>query len=866
MAQKKDGLKEQYNAIKNEYSDSVLFFRLGDFYELFYDDAVNMCKVLDLTLTAKNLGGGEMVPMCGIPYHAVETYINRLVSIGYKIAICEQMQAAGKGVSLVRRDVVRVITAGTLIDEGVVDARKNNYIAAIYQGAKNVGVALCELSTGEFAVSEFSKQDYISPLNDFLVRNMPAEIICFSEVKLEDLLPCVKAGIMPNFVEYDPYKFTKSFSREMFEKYFGVTFESVYDLKGMDGAISAGGALIGYLEETQKRTLQHINKVVILRDGDYMHLDVNTRRNLEILETLKDHRKKGALLSVIDKTKTSMGTRLIRNWIQEPLYNEKEINSRLDTVEELIKNVMPRDEIKTCLSNITDIERICGRIAYGNFTPKDAISLKTSLKYIPKLKQILSKFECEKLKSFLDDLPSFENIVDLLEKAFKDQVPALISSGDFIRAGFSKELDNLRNMSKNVRDIITKLETEEKAQTGIESLRIKYNRVTGYYIELDRKFATEVPYRYIRKQTVSDKDRYITEELQQYQSSLETSDDDAIALEKSIFNDIRSKLLQRCMDIQKTSKIIAELDCLMSFAEVAVKNNYSRPKVSSRINRILIENGRHPVVEEINKNDPFIPNDTNLDCEDNKIMIITGPNMAGKSTYMRQVAIIVLLSHIGCFVPASRAEISLTDRIFTRIGASDDLAVGQSTFMVEMMEVANILQNATAKSLVVLDEIGRGTSTFDGLSIAWAVVEQIAEKMKCKTMFATHYHELTELEGFLHGIKNYKIAIKEINGKLVFLRKIQRGGANRSYGIEVASLAGVPDEVVARAKVISGELEKNDLSNHVVKAVSKEPEVTEKLDKSYMEIISILKDLDINKITPLGAFETLLDLIEKVKR
>ncbi len=858
-------LFKQYKEIKQEYNDSVLFFRLGDFYELFYEDAVNISRVLDLTLTGKSGGSNVRVPMCGIPYHAVESYINKLISLGYKIAICEQMPSMTSK-KLVERGVVRVITPGTIIDEGVVDQNRNNYLVSILQNENGAGASYCDLSTGEFAVSEFNKNDFINELNDFLVRVMPSEIIYCSQINLEEVLPCCKADIMPKFISVDPYKFSKVYSNELLEKYFGLNYQTIFEVKGLTCACGSAGALIAYLEETQKRTLSHINRIILLRDGDYMHIDVNTRRNLEIIETLKDHRKKGALLSVIDKTRTSMGSRLLKKWIQEPLCNEKEINNRLECVDELIKKLMLRDAIREYLNKINDIERICGRIAYGNFTPRDAVSLRNSLTIVPNIKETLSNFEYEKLKYYSDSIPNFANLTNLLFAAFNDDCPAIISNGNFIREGFNAELDEFRNKKANVREWIAKLEEKEREETGIQSLRINYNRVIGYFIEIDKELAGQVPLRYTRKQTVANKDRYMTNELKEYQLSLETADDDALKLEKKIFNDIRNILLENCTGLQLTAKIIAELDCLMSFADVSTKNNYTKPKVSSRINRILIENGRHPVVEDINKDISFIPNDTLLDNKDNKIMVITGPNMAGKSTYMRQVAVITLLAHIGCFVPATKAEISLTDRIFTRVGASDDLAVGQSTFMVEMMEVANILQNATDRSLVVLDEIGRGTSTFDGLSIAWAVVEQIAEKMNCKTMFATHYHELTELEGFLPGVKNFRIAIKEVNGKLVFLRKIQRGGANRSYGIEVAELAGVPQDVIIRAKKISYELEKNDLSNHIVKNVTEISEEEVEKDKSTKEVISIIKDLDINKITPLGAFETLCDLIEKVKK
>ena len=868
-AQKKENepteMMRRYLSTKEKYKDSVLFYRLGDFYEMFFDDAVEMSRVLDLTLTGKDCGLKERAPMCGIPYHAAENYISKLISLGYKVAICEQLTEAQKGKKeLVERDVVRVITPGTVIDEGVVDEKYNNYIVSIYQRNYHIGVALCELTTGEFVISDYDGEDSFNNLNDFLIRYMPAEIISNGNYDMEKLLACVKLNVMPKFSNYNEEKYTKKSVDDYLSKYFGINFASVYDVKNMEFGQIAGGVLLAYLEETQKRSLVHINKIARQKSNDYMQIDLNTRRNLEILETLKDRRKKGALISVIDKTKTTMGSRLMKNWIQEPLYNEKEINARLNAVEELVKKLIARDELKDILNKITDIERISGRIAYGNFTPRDAVSLCGSLSLIPKLASVLAQYENTKLKNFYNNLPNFDGVVKLLNNAFVEQPPALISAGGFIKDGFNKELDDYRNAKSNAEKWISELETKEKEETGLP-LKIGFNRVYGYYIEINKNFAQEVPIRYIRKQTVANNDRYITEELHTLQEKIEHSDENSIKLEQNIFKEIRGELLNNCDKIQTTGKIVAELDCLLSFAEVAVKNNYVKPKVSSKINHILIEEGRHPVVESLNKNNTFIPNDTLLDDNENKIMIITGPNMAGKSTYMRQVAVITLLAHIGCFVPAKKAEIALTDRIFTRVGASDDLTIGQSTFMVEMMEVANILDNATSKSLVILDEIGRGTSTYDGLSIAWSVVEEIANNMLCKTMFATHYHELTELENFMNGIKNYRIAIKEINGQLVFLRKIQRGGANRSYGIEVAELAGVKKTVIERAKIISNELEKNDLSCHIVKTVSNEPELTEKKEKSYTNVIAILKDLDINKVTPLGAFETLCDLVQKVK-
>ncbi|MBE7082452.1 MAG: DNA mismatch repair protein MutS [Clostridiales bacterium] len=858
-------IMRQYLDMKDTYPDCVLFFRLGDFYELFDTDAVEMSKVLDLTLTGKQCGFEERVPMCGIPFHAAENYINKLINLGYKIAICEQVgPIPTKTTEIVKRDVVRVITPGTLVDEGVLDNASYNYIASVYAVDNKIGVAICELSTGEFNIAEFDGGDQFDNLNDFLIRYVPSEIIYCGKHDLEKVLPCRRLNVIPAFTIQGETNYNKYQSEEILSKYFGVNYLRDFDVKGLDVALISAGALLAYLEETQKRSLTHINVILKQKSQNFMHIDINSRRNLEIIETMRDRRKKGALLTVIDKTKTSMGARLIKNWIQQPLYMEKEINSRLDSVEELVKKLILRDKIKNLLTKISDIERICGRVSYGNFSPRDAVSLRNSLMLLPQLSEVLKQFQTEKIKNFCQNMPDLSTITKLLFDAIVDEPPALISAGNYIRVGFNKELDEYRTIKSNNQQTISELENKERELTGLD-LKIGFNRVYGYYIEINRQLASRVPLRYVRKQTVANFDRYITDELKEYQSKIENADENAFKLERTLFDKIKDILLENCSKIQYVAQNIAQLDCLLSFAEVAVKNNYVKPKVSSRIDHIFIEEGRHPVVEDINKSAMFIPNDTYLNGTDKQVMIITGPNMAGKSTYMRQVAVITLLAHIGCFVPAKRAEIALTDQIFTRVGASDDLAVGQSTFMVEMMEVANILKYATDKSLIILDEIGRGTSTYDGLSIAWAVVEHIAKNMNTKTMFATHYHELTELEGFLEGVKNFKIAIKEINGQLVFLRKIQRGGANRSYGIEVAELAGVTQSVIERAKVISNELEKNDMSNHIVKAVSNEPEETEKKDKSYLGIVSMLKDIDVNKLTPLSAFEIICDLVQKAK-
>ncbi len=859
---------KQYVRTKLEYEDAVLFYRLGDFYELFLDDAVEMSKVLDLTLTGKDCGLDERAPMCGIPYHAAESYINKLISLGYKVAICEQTSDAKEKSSykdLVKREVVRVVTPGTIIDESLLDAKRNNYIACIYQKDKCIGFSYIEISTGEFKTIEFVGEDRYKSLNDIIVRIQPSEILCKSDESFENELLVRKLEIAPKF-SYDNESFyDEVLANEILSNQFTSAYKKIFGLNNMPYAIISCGALLKYLKETQKRDLSHLNTILKVNNEKFMVLDINTRRNLEIMETLKDRRKKGALIGVLDKTKTSMGARMLRSWIEQPLYDVKEINLRLDSVEELCSKLMVRDNLKDLLNKVNDIERISGRISYGNFNPKDCISLNNSLCLLPAIKNVISQCNTNLLKQILDEISDFSGLTNELKDAIKDNPPTILTNGGYIKDGYSSELDEYRMAYKNGKEWINHYELKEKETTGIKNLKVGFNKVYGYYIEINKSMLMNVPINYSRKQTVANNERFITEELKQLEEKILGAEENSIRLEQKLFNQIRNKLLYYVKDIQKTSVAIAKLDCLLSFSELATKNNYTKPKVSNKTNVINIIDGRHPVVEEIFKNEQFIPNNTYLDTNESRTMIITGPNMAGKSTYMRQVALITLMAHMGCFVPAKQAEIALTDRIFTRVGASDDLALGQSTFMVEMMEVANILNNATNKSLIVLDEIGRGTSTFDGLSIAWSVVEYLSNHMNAKTLFSTHYHELTELENFLPGVKNYKISVKELNNNIVFLRKIVRGGASRSFGIEVAALAGVPQEVIKRAKEISNMLEQTDSAKNLALKASKDIEDTKQKDANYTEIIGILKDIDINTMSPISAFETLCDLVTKVK-
>lgn len=862
-------MMKQYINTKLQYQDAVLFYRLGDFYEFFFDDAIEMSRVLDLTLTGKDCGMEERAPMCGIPFHAAEGYINKLISLGYKVAICEQTTDPKdkKGSKdIVVRDVVRIVTPGTVIDENLLDEKRNNYLACVFNDDENIGFSYLDITTGEFKTTEFNGKTKLKDLNDVLVRILPSEILCYSNCDIENDLPVRKMDLIPKFT-YD-YKelYNLDNANETLKNQFGSDYKNQFCLTKMKNAIISSGVLLSYVKVTQKRNLNHFNKIKRLDNDKFMVIDINSRRNLEIMETMKDRRKKGSLIGVMDKTKTSIGARMLRSWIEQPLFDAKEINLRLDSVEELCGQIILRDSLTSILNKFNDIERISGRISYGNFSPRDCLALNNSLELLPQIKTLISNCKSNLIQDILTNIKDFSEVTNVLKNAIVDNPPALTSGGGFIKDGFSSELDEYRSAYTKGKDWITQYEMKEREKTGIKNLKIGFNKVYGYYIEVNKSLLMNVPMSYTRKQTVANNERFITEELKTLEEKILGAEENAIKLEQKLFSKLREMLLEYVNAIQQTSSAVGCLDCLLSLAELATKNNYTKPKINSKIKSISIIDGRHPVIEDLLKTEQFIPNDTNLDDSENRTMIITGPNMAGKSTYMRQVALITLMAHIGSFVPAKQAEISLTDRIFTRVGASDDLTLGQSTFMVEMMEVANILENATNNSLIVLDEIGRGTSTFDGLSIAWAVVEYISKHMKAKTLFSTHYHELTELENFLDGVKNYKISVKEFNGNIVFLRKIVRGGASRSFGIEVAALAGVPNDVIIRAKEISKMLEENDSTKNLSLKTSTNVEQTKEKDIRYTEIVGILKDLDINTMTPISAFETLCDLIEKAKK
>lgn len=855
---------KQYLLIKEKYKDCILMYRMGDFYEMFFEDAVTASKEMDLILTGKFCGLEEKAPMCGVPHHAVQNYIAKLISAGYKVAICEQLNQPGKGIKMLDRDVVRVITPGTLIDDEMLEGQRNNYLLCLYKDNEKIGISYVDISTGELEVIEIN-ENYTQEVSDIIARIMPSEVIGNEEAELFfNNLPIIKLGNANKLKSYYEWAFTKTRAIDNLQKQFGSNFETVYDIKGKPSIICSLGGLLEYLLETQKRSLSNINKIKLVRNNNYMTIDLNTRRNLEIVDTNRDRKKYGSILWVLDKTKTSMGARFLRKMIDEPLQNSKDINLRLDAVEEFVKKIILRDRLGEILNNIFDIERLSGKIAYGNVTPKDLISLKLSLNHIPEIKNELTNVNSILLKECNEDLLDVSDITSLIDNAIDEDAPTLLKDGGFIKRGFNNELDEYRDARRLGQKWIDELQQKEIEETGIKNLKIGYNKVFGYFIEVNKSQIERVPIRYQRKQTVANNERYITEDLKVIEDKVLGAEEKALQLENEIFSQIKNVLVKYVQSFQTIANALARIDALLSLSVVAVKNNYVKPVINNNIKQLKIVDGRHPVVEQFMSSGEFVTNDTLLDEKDNKIMIITGPNMAGKSTYMRQVAIITLMSHIGSFVPAKEAYIPITDRIFTRVGASDDLAFGQSTFMVEMSEVAQILANATDKSLIVLDEIGRGTSTFDGLSIAWAVVEYLANNFKAKTLFATHYHELTELEGVLNGVKNYKISVKEIDDNVVFLRKIVRGGANKSFGIEVARLAGVPNDVLNRAKEISKNLEKVNQKLDLDIFKENKPRAEENT-KLAMSILSSLKDIDMNRISPMHAFDLLNDFVSKAK-
>ena len=868
-----------YCQTKCAYKDSILFYRLGDFYEMFFEDAKTVSRELELTLTGKDCGLSERAPMCGIPYHAAETYINRLIDKGYKVAICEQVEDPKTAKGIVKREVTRVVTPGTNLNMQELDEGKNNYLMAIVCVGDHFGVSTADITTGDCYVTEIDEERKLwDEINKFL----PAEIICndaflVSGVDVDDLRNRLHISVFA----LESWYFGDDLCKQTLLEHFKISSPEGLGLADYDSGVIAAGSLFRYLLDTQKNTMEHMNKIIPYTTDRYMVIDSSSRRNLELVETLREKQKRGSLLWVLDKTKTAMGARMLRSFVEQPLIDADAINERLDAVTELNMQAMLREEIREYLNPVYDLERLVSRISYRSANPRDLLAFKMSLEMIPHIKNLLANFTSPLLVRINEQMDGLEDLYTLLEASITEDPPLAVKEGGIIREGYNEQVDTYRNSKTQGKSWLAQLEAEEKEKTGIRNLKIKYNKVFGYYLEVTNSFKNLVPEYYTRKQTLTNAERYITPKLKELEDMILGAEDKLFALEYDLFCQVREELAAQIPRIQETAKAIAQLDVYASLSVVAQRNNYVRPTVNTK-GVIDIKNGRHPVVEKMINNDMFIANDTYLDNGSKRVSVITGPNMAGKSTYMRQTALIVLMAQIGSFVPAEKAKIGVVDRIFTRVGASDDLASGQSTFMVEMTEVANILRNATAKSLLILDEIGRGTSTFDGLSIAWAVIEHISNTklLGAKTLFATHYHELTELEGKIPGVNNYCIAVKERGDDIVFLRKIVKGGADKSYGIQVAKLAGVPDSVLDRAKELVDELVHTDITS-TFKDLAENSRKTKPKAVHYDEvdleqislfdtvqdqdIIEELKNLDITMLTPMDAMNTLYRLQNKLK-
>lgn len=862
-------MMQRYLETKEEYKDCILFYRLGDFYEMFFEDAITASRELELTLTGKDCGQEERAPMCGIPHHAAEIYVSRLINKGYKVAICEQLEDPKTTKGIVKRGVIRVVTPGTLVESNMLEERKNNYIMSIYKTGIYFGISICDISTGEFYSAEIKDNNNFPILLDEIARYTPSELVINSMMAncLDEM-----NKIKERFENVYITKFNdKFFSEELnnINLRFNVVDNNerkIENLAEKKLALSSINALVQYIEDTQKTSLDHINKITIYNLSKYMALDINARRNLEITEKMRDKSKKGTLLWVLDKTSTSMGGRLLRRWLNDPLVDVNEINRRLNAVKELKDDIILRGEVIENLKKVYDIERLAGKMAYGNANARDMVTLKNSLFKLPEVKQILKNCKSDLLKGLYEKLDELQDIYQLIEKSIVEDPPMTIKDGGIIKLGYDEEIDKLKTAQTEGKTWLVQLEAEEKEKTGIKNLKIGFNKVFGYFIEVTKSYLDQVPDRFIRKQTLTNAERYITEDLKNLENQILGAEEKVINLEYNAFVEIREEISKNVTRLQTTSEVISSLDVLTSFAQVAEDFNYCMPVVDSS-GTIDIKNGRHPVIEKILGEGVFVENDTFLDKGDNRLSIITGPNMAGKSTYMRQVALITLMAQCGSFVPAESANIGVVDKIFTRVGASDDLSMGQSTFMVEMMEVATILKEATPNSLVILDEIGRGTSTYDGLSIAWAVAEYIADKQKCgaKTLFATHYHELTELENKIEGIKNYSIAVKEKGEDIIFLRKIVRGGTDESYGIHVARLAGVPKVVTQKANEILRSLEKKNI---LTGKKQDKKQVEGQFDMYNYKLAEIAHEIDkvnLNELTPIDALNTLVRIKEKMK-
>lgn len=862
-------MMQNYLKTKEDYKDCILFYRLGDFYEMFFDDAITASRELELTLTGKDCGQEERAPMCGIPYHAAETYVARLISKGYKVAICEQLEDPKTAKGIVKRDVIRVVTPGTVIESNLLEEKKNNYIMAIYKNGIYFGMSVCDLSTGDFRMTQIRDTNNFAMLMDEISRYSPSEIVV-NELMFNSTEEIIK--IKERFETY--ISKSNGFSQNVNEikERSRIVNEDDKEIEKLDDyilAITAANGLIAYLVDTQKNNLEYLNKILLYNTSKYMSLDINARRNLEITEKLRDKSKKGTLLWVLDKTSTSMGGRLLRRWLNDPLIDECHINRRLESVKELKEDIMLRGDIVDSLKKVYDIERLASKISYGSANGRDLISLKNSTAQLPGIKTILSKAKSQMLKDLYGELDELQDIYAIIDKAIVDEPPISVKEGGLIKLGYDEEIDRLKTATTDGKNWVLKLEAEEREKTGIKGLKVGFNKVFGYFIEVTKSNLSQVPDSYIRKQTLANCERYITEDLKRLENEILGAEEKVINLEYNAFVEIRDEIEKNVQRVQKSANIISILDVLASFATVADDMNYVMPTVDNS-GIIDIKDGRHPVIEKIIGGSEFVPNDTYLDKGENRLSIITGPNMAGKSTYMRQVALITLMAQCGSFVPASYAKIGVVDKIFTRVGASDDLSMGQSTFMVEMMEVATILKEATQNSLVILDEIGRGTSTYDGLSIAWAVAEYISDKEKCgaKTLFATHYHELIQLEEKLEGVKNYSIAVKEKGEDIIFLRKIISGGTDESYGVHVAKLAGVPKAVTTRANEVLRSIERKNVLNEKKLEKENKKETAGQLDMynyKLAEIAHEIDKIDLNQLTPIDALNTLLKMKEKMK-
>ncbi len=849
-----------YINLKKQYEDCIIFYRLGDFYEMFFEDAIKASKILDLTLTGRDCGLVERAPMCGVPYHAADEYIAKLVSVGEKVAICEQLTLPQKGVKIVERDVVRIVTAGTLTNDELIDNKKNNFLASIYLSKDLGSISWADITTGEFYSREFIDKNFLTDLTSELVKISPMEIIGNKQaVNLFNNSPLVLHEVLPKLTSFTESEFDSSVAFATIQNQLGIINLESLGLTKNSSNVCSSGALISYLKETQRHALLNIKSINVESNDNFMMLDSNVVRNLELVKTIQEGKKYGSLLWLLDKTKTAMGARKLQKVILSPLQDKQSINERLESVSYFYNNTLVRENLAQTLSTMKDIARLSGKISNGNLMPPDCVTLKNSLALLPTIKFQLIGCNCKLIEEISNKIGDFTQIVNYLSSTILDNPKATAKDGGIVRDGYNAELDELRLIKKNSKEFINNLELAERERTGIKTLKIKYNRLFGYFIEVTNSFKDKIPYEYIRRQTIANAERYVTEELKNLESRILSADEQSIAIETRIYDEVLKTLSSRIEDLKSTADAVADLDILLSFAMVARQNGYVKPEILDSHFALNIVDGRHPVVEHISKQ-KFVPNDCVLDSNDNRTMIITGPNMAGKSTYMRQVALITLMAHIGSYVPCKSAEIPLIDKIFTRVGASDNLISDRSTFMMEMSEMADIINNATSNSLIILDEIARGTSTYDGLSIAWAIVEYVTQTIKAKTLFATHYHELTELESLLPGVKNYKVTVKELNNSIVFVRKIMRGGTNKSFGIEVAELAGVSKDITTRAKYLLKNLEKNKPAN--ISNVSYDNESEEKV---FSQIEKIIYELDLDNLSPMQAFNVLVDLHEKIK-